>query len=187
MTDRRLLVLYASKYGQTRKIALRIADRLRDVSAAVEVVDVGEAPAPDGYDAVVIGGSIHAGNHQRALERWMRANANALNARPTAAFSVSLSASDEEGGDGWVTATKSLAELLNRTGVQAAPTAVIAGALAYRDYNRLIRWMMRRLARRKGLPDDTSRNVELTDWDAVDRFAAELVDGGTATRARSAR
>lgn len=175
MTDRRLLVLYATNYGQTRKVALRIADRLREAPAAVEVAAVGEAPNADDYDAVVIGGSVHAGNHQRALERWMRANADALAQRPTAVFSVSLSASDGD-GKGHAAAVKHLTELLTRTGVKATPTTVIAGALAYRDYNRLVRWMMRRLARRKGLPDDTSRNAELTDWDAVDRFAAELVD-----------
>ncbi|MFA4929801.1 MAG: flavodoxin domain-containing protein [Patulibacter sp.] len=176
MTDRRVLVLYASNYGQTRKVALRIADRLREAPADVEVSAIGESPDATAYDLVVVGGSIHAGNHQRALERWMRSHAGALNARPTAVFSVSLSATDED-GDGRVTATKYLTELLSRTGVETDRTAVIAGALAYRDYNPLIRWMMRRLARRKGLPDDTSHNVELTDWDAVDRFGAELVEG----------
>ncbi len=175
MTDQPLLVLYASNYGQTRKVALRIADRLREAPATVEVVEIGTAPDPAGYSAVVVGGSIHAGNHQRALERWMRRNASTLADRPTAVFSVSLSASDVD-GDGKATATKALDELLTRTGVQAMRTEVVAGALAYRDYNPLIRWTMRRLARRKGLPDDTSHNVELTDWALVDRFGATLVD-----------
>lgn len=173
MTDPPLLVLYASKYGQTRKVLARIADRLRDAGATVELVAVEDAPDPTAYGGVVIGGSVHAGNHARGLERWMRDHATALGDRPTAVVSVSLSASDVD-GDGLATATGLLDELLRRTGVDAARTAVIAGALAYRDYNALIRWMMRRLARRKGLPDDTSRNVELTDWDAVDRLGREL-------------
>jgi menaquinone-dependent protoporphyrinogen oxidase len=175
MTDPRLLVLHASTYGQTRKIATRIAERLREASATVELAAVGDGPDAGAYDAVVIGGSVHAGRHQRNLDRWMRSHADALAGRPTAVFSVSLSASDVD-GEGRTTALEHLATLLSRTGVRAAPTTVIAGALAYRDYNRTIRWLMRRLARRKGLPDDSSRNVELTDWDAVDRFAGEIGD-----------
>jgi menaquinone-dependent protoporphyrinogen IX oxidase len=30
------------------------------------------------------------------------------------------------------------------------------------------------ISRRKGLPTDTSRDWDLTEWDAVDRFAEEL-------------
>jgi menaquinone-dependent protoporphyrinogen oxidase len=177
MTDARLLVLHAGKYGQTRKVAERIADRLRATGATVDTVDVRAAPPADldGYDGLVIGGAVHAGNHLRALERWMRAHATAINARPTAVFSVSLSASDV-GGPGHADATKHLDELLSRTEVEARRRTVIAGALAYRSYGPLIRWTMRRLARRKGLPADTGSDVELTDWDAVDRFSALLVD-----------
>lgn len=177
MTDTRILVVHAGKYGQTRKVAERIAARLRESGAEVAIADVRTAPPTelDGYDAVVIGGAVHQGNHLRALERWMRGRAAAINARPTAVFSVSLSASDV-GGPGHTDATNHLDELLTRTGVDADRRTVIAGALAYRRYRPLVRWMMRRLARRKGLPDDTSADVELTDWDAVDRFAALLAD-----------
>lgn len=177
MTATRILVLHSGKYGQTRKVAERIADRLRETGAGVEIADLRAAPpaAIDGYDAVVIGGAVHAGNHLRAQERWMRSHVDAINARPSAVFSVSLSASDD-GGPGLADATKHLDELLSRTGVAPTERTVIAGALAYRDYNPLLRWMMRRLARRKGLPQDTSGNVELTDWDAVDGFAATLAD-----------
>lgn len=184
MTATRILVLHSGKYGQTRKVAERMVDRLREAGAAVDVTDLRAAPPAeiDGYDAVVIGGAVHAGNHLRAQERWMRTHADAINSRPSAVFSVSLSASDD--GPGQVDATKHLDELLSRTGVAPTQRTVIAGALAYRDYNPLIRWMMRRLARRKGLSDDTSTNVELTDWDAVDGFAATLADA-FGLRARS--
>lgn len=177
MTDARLLVLHAGKYGQTRKVAERIAERLREAGATVETADVRAAPPTDidRYDGLVIGGAVHAGNHLRALERWMRSHATAIGARPTAVFSVSLSASDV-GGPGHGDATKHLDELLTRTGVEAQRRTVIAGALAYRSYGPLICWMMRRLARRKGLPQDTSADVELTDWDAVERFADLLVE-----------
>lgn len=177
MTHARFLVVHAGKYGQTRKVAERIAARLRESGADVETVDVRATPPDDldSYDALVIGGSVHLGKHLRALERWMRAHAAAINAHPTAVFSVSLSASDV-GGPGHADATQQLDELLTRTAVDADRRTVVAGALAYRRYRPFVRWMMRRLARGKGLPDDTSHDVELTDWDAVDRFAALLAD-----------
>jgi menaquinone-dependent protoporphyrinogen oxidase len=34
---------------------------------------------------------------------------------------------------------------------------------------------MRRIASRKGLDTDTSRDYDYTDWDAVDRFARDFV------------
>jgi menaquinone-dependent protoporphyrinogen oxidase len=34
---------------------------------------------------------------------------------------------------------------------------------------------MRRIARKEGAPTDTSRDHELTDWPALDRFVSDLV------------
>jgi menaquinone-dependent protoporphyrinogen oxidase len=33
---------------------------------------------------------------------------------------------------------------------------------------------MKRISKKRGLPTDTSRDYEFTDWAAVDRFAGEL-------------
>lgn len=168
MPDKPALVLYASSYGQTQKVARRIAERLRDDGVIAEAVDVSAAGSIDldSYGPVIVGGSVLAGRHQRKLVAWMKAHATTLNARTTAVFSVSLSAAgDEETAQGYLDA------LLQRTGVTAAQTATFPGALAYRKYNFVIRWLMRRIARKNGLPTDTGQNVDLTDWDAVDRFA----------------
>jgi menaquinone-dependent protoporphyrinogen oxidase len=51
-----------------------------------------------------------------------------------------------------------------------------AGALAYTQYRWWLRWIMQRISRSHGGPTDTSRDHELTDWGAVDRFAAGLAD-----------
>lgn len=66
-----VLVLYASTHGHTAKVAARIADGLRAVG--VDEVDVRDGAAdagtldPGAYDAVIAGGSLHAGHHQRSL------------------------------------------------------------------------------------------------------------------------
>ncbi|WP_320668625.1 flavodoxin domain-containing protein [Patulibacter defluvii] len=167
------LVLYASQHGHVRKIALRIAQRLREAGLGVVVADLADGSAIDveDYGLVVAGGAIHAGRHPRALRRWLADRAPALNARPTAVFSVSLAAADP------APATKAATEaqldgLLAEAGVVPVCRACFGGALQYREYGWPTRWLMRRIARKQGLPTDVSQDVDFTDWDAVDRFAA---------------
>jgi menaquinone-dependent protoporphyrinogen oxidase len=51
----------------------------------------------------------------------------------------------------------------------------VAGTLAYSRYNFIIRFVMKRIARKNGAPTDTSRDYELTDWAALDRFVGETM------------
>jgi menaquinone-dependent protoporphyrinogen oxidase len=178
MTAPTCLLVYASTHGHVRRIAEAVAERLRAAGLVVDVRDVHDGPASTaGYDLVVLGGSIHAERHQEPFVAWMRRHADTLAGRRAALFSVSLAALDPtpEGRakvQGWVDA------LLDTTGVRPATTACLAGALPYRDYALPTRWFMRRIAKKQGLPTDTSRNHDLTDWTAVERFAdgaAELV------------
>lgn len=175
MTTKPCLVLYASQHGHVRRIALRIAQRLREAGLAVVVSDLADGTAIDveDYGLVVAGGAIHAGRHPRALRTWLGDRAPALNARPTAVFSVSLAAADPTPAAQAATEGQ-LDELLAGCGVSPVCRARFGGALQYREYGRPTRWLMRRIARKQGLPTDTSRDVDLTDWDAVDRFAARV-------------
>jgi menaquinone-dependent protoporphyrinogen oxidase len=52
----------------------------------------------------------------------------------------------------------------------------VAGALPYTRYNFLVRFLMKRIARKAGGPTDTSRDYDFTDWAALDRFAAAFAD-----------
>ena len=49
----------------------------------------------------------------------------------------------------------------------------VAGALMYRQYNPLLRFIMRMIAKSEGASTDTSCNIEYTDWDALDRYLVE--------------
>jgi menaquinone-dependent protoporphyrinogen oxidase len=62
-------------------------------------------------------------------------------------------------------------EFLAETEWRPGMTETIGGAITYTKYNPILRWIMRRIARRDGGPTDTSRDHELTDWAQVDRFA----------------
>jgi len=50
----------------------------------------------------------------------------------------------------------------------------VAGALSYTKYNFLVRFVMKRIAKAQGASTDTSRDHELTDWEALDHIVDEL-------------
>ena len=64
---------------------------------------------------------------------------------------------------------------VRETGWRPAHVLSVAGALMYRQYNFVIRFLMQRIARKAGAPTDTSRNHEFTDWLAVDRFVERVL------------
>lgn len=169
-----ILIAFHSAEGQTAKIADRLAVTLRRHGAVVDVCDAAAAPAPEWYDAVVLGDSIHAHHHSAALTRYVRRYVQALNSMPTALFQVSLTSTnlDQEHTDA---ANAMLLGFTDRTGLDPDLIALFAGALAYSKYGWLKRRVMRRIARAEGGGTDTSRDYEYTDWSAVDRFALDVL------------
>ena len=181
MRAHRILVLYGTKYGQTTKIATRVAALLEQHGAVVSCYDVRTLP-PDTslhvYDAVVIGASVIRGQHQRGVQAFVARNHQLLNTMPTAFFSVSGSAASPD-ETGRRDARRCAEEFLHATQWQPAMTELIGGAMAYTQYGPLLRWIMKQIAKRNHGPTDTSCDHEMTDWaqvaDFVDRFAT-LVD-----------
>jgi menaquinone-dependent protoporphyrinogen IX oxidase len=51
---------------------------------------------------------------------------------------------------------------------------VFAGALAYSKYNFLVKWWMKRIAKKSGGETDTSKDYEYTNWNDVSRFAEDF-------------
>ena len=58
-----------------------------------------------------------------------------------------------------------------RSGWTPRLRTTFAGALQYREYDFATRLVMRLMMQRGHHPTDTSRDVDYTDWDAVDAFA----------------
>lgn len=176
MASRRILILYGTSYGQTAKIARRIANTFTEWGEAVTRVSAGELRAPidlRAYDGVIVGASVIRGRHQRAVQAFARQNASVLNNMPTAFFSVSGSAAspDERGR---AEARHCVEKFLQQTRWRPAITEMIGGAIAYTKYGVILRWIMKQIAKRSGAPTDTSRDHELTDWTQVENFSARF-------------
>jgi menaquinone-dependent protoporphyrinogen oxidase len=179
----RVLIAYATTHGHTGRIAARVAERLAGAGLDANLRELprhGDRPSAAGYDVVAVGASLHRGRHQEQVVEWLREQRDALAGRPAGLFSVSLTAADDT-DEARADTRRCIGELLDATGFRPDLTVALAGAFQYREYDVFTRSLMRLIARRHGITTDVRADVELTDWDAVDRFADEL-----ATRARAA-
>jgi hypothetical protein len=83
-----VLVVYASRHGATEGIAARIAARLVESGAAVDLRRVDEVQELDAYDAVVFGAPVYDQCWPPEAERFVATHRDALAARPLWLFSV---------------------------------------------------------------------------------------------------
>ena len=179
-----VLVVYASRDGQTRKVAERIANVLRVRRHVVEVLDAARAPSDldlSRFQAVLVGSPVHAQGYLRPVVRFIQAHRTELHRIPTLFFSVGLAILSKI-NDGRAQTMQIVDRLIAETGWHPRRIELVAGALPYTRYNFLIRFIMRRIVKKEGGDIDTSRNYEYTDWAAVDRFAAAFVDEVAANR-----
>lgn len=171
----KVLVLYGTHYGQTRAIAMKISERLREQGAQTDVLDARysqQLPAPDGYDAVVLGSRVEIGRHAPQIVDYIREHREVLERIPTAFFSVSMAASSTTAGSD---PSGYLHGLFEKLDWQPTCAAAFAGGLPYRKYNWLTRFIMKRISKSAGHTTDTSKNHVFTDWNAVRELADEIV------------
>ena len=177
---KRALILFATREGQTEKVANRISTHLKSAGLTTEVVDAKDTPATekldlDTYDLLVFGASMHAGGLESELVRFVNRNAERIQLKAKSLFLVLLSAATKEPG----LREKTLADAKRKMDKQLAlkfdDTEMIAGGLAYSKYPRPVKWIMQRIAKNAGEDTDTSRDYEYTDWQQVERYARRLV------------
>jgi menaquinone-dependent protoporphyrinogen oxidase len=172
----KLLIVYGTTEGQTRKIARFMEDVLQEVGHKVTIADATEEPpAPDAFDAILIGSSIHMHAYHTAIKHYVTGNVAALNKMPAAFFSVCLAvASDLE--EEHREAEKITSAFLEQTGWKPMMITQVAGALKYTQYDFLKRIIMKMISKREGRTTNTSQDYEYTDWNAVKKFVNVFAD-----------
>lgn len=83
----KVLVVAASRHGSIAEIARAIGVRLRGRGHDVDVLQPTEVSSPDGYDAVIIGSAVYAGNWLMDAREFVETHANALSAERVWLFS----------------------------------------------------------------------------------------------------
>jgi menaquinone-dependent protoporphyrinogen oxidase len=182
-----IAVLYATREGQTRRIAERVASLLRTRGFAVIVHDVAVEPPP-GFNlarclGAIIAASIHIGKHEKEMVAFVKNHHAELERMPCTFLSVSLSqagvedpaATPRRRERATANVSKMIDDFLRQTRWNPARVHPVAGALLYRRYLLPVRLMMRFIATLVGANTDTTRDHEYTDWRALDRYAEEFV------------
>jgi menaquinone-dependent protoporphyrinogen oxidase len=170
-----VLVLYGTGEGQTAKIAERIAATISERGHETSAIDVRDRPDSftlEEHDAVVVGASIHVGKHQEEVRDFVTENRDALSGMPTAFFQVSLSSANEEKRE---EAAGYVESFITETQWHPDRIGQFGGALRFSEYGFLKRLMMKQIAKDL-LTEEREPNgdIEFTDWDAVDAFAADI-------------
>ena len=194
-------VFFATREGQTRKIAERIASDLRARDMEVDLHDVRALRAPidwPAYTIACVAASVHIGHHEREMIEFVRRHRTELERVGAVFVSVTLSeagaedphAPAERRARSAADAQRMIDVFVKETGWKPARSLPVAGALVYTQYNVLVRYVMKRIARSQGAPIDTTRDYEFTDWNAVDRFVDESLSkrvGGIDPRGSACR
>lgn len=170
-----ILIAYDTTEGQTRKIAQYMGEAVSRSGHDAQVIDIRRPPSGfslDGFEAILVGASIHLGKHSRHLIEFVRRHKARLEAVPTGFFSVSLSAGVETQK---AEADRCLNEFIQKADWSPTIKTTFAGGLLYREYWFLKRWMMKKIAKDAGKDTDTSKNHEYTDWRAVDQFVTQFL------------
>ncbi len=181
-----LLILYATREGHTRNIAEHLAAAFRSHGLAVEVLPVAQDGGPQDlgrYAGVLIAASVHMARHEREIVSFVATHRAELARLPSAFLSVSMNQAAAEGASASAEERAKAAERVReaielffaRTGWRPGRVKPVAGALLYRRYNFLLRFVMKRISRSEGVTTDTSRDHVFTDWGALDRFAEEFI------------
>jgi menaquinone-dependent protoporphyrinogen oxidase len=168
----RILVAYATRHGQTEKIARRIAAELGERGHSAELCDLdggGKTVEPSLHHAVIVAAPIHAGGYPPAVVSFLRREHARLNALPSAFVSVGLAIASKT-SDGRAQTLPHVEKLCERAGFRPAHVELVAGALKYSEYGFLLRYVMRKIAAHEGGDTDTSRDYEYTDWVALAEF-----------------
>lgn len=77
------IIIFSTKYGSVEKAAMKLKSHLK---WETEVVNVKSNPDFSGYDVVILGGSVYAGNVQKEMRRFLRNNLPELSERKIGLF-----------------------------------------------------------------------------------------------------
>lgn len=182
---RPILVLYATREGYTRRIAEHVAATIRSRGYSADAVDAAGLPVDfsmEGYEAAVLAASVHVGKHEKEMVTFVKRFRTQLERMRAIFLSVSLAeagaenpaATPERRAEAAKDVRRIIDTFLQETGWHPSKVHGVAGALHYTKYNFLTRFVMKRIAKAQGGSTDTSRDHELTDWEALDHIVDEL-------------
>jgi len=166
-----ILFIYSSCDGQTKKIIQHIKDNATYSNIEMQALDEIKHIDGDKYRSVLIGASIRYGKFRPELYQFIEENEQVLNHLPTAFYGVCLTARkpEKDKPENNVYMTK----FNQRINWQPQLQAVFAGALLYSRYNWWQTMLIQLIMKMTGGSTDSSKDIELTNWDKVEQFTVK--------------
>lgn len=172
-----VLIAFASREGQTRKICVHAARQLEAAGCTTQLIDL-TLGAPDTYvaqcDAALVAGSVHRGRMDQTLLSFLMRNGAVLGRVPTGFLSVSLSAASVDNA-ARAAIDEITSQLLYDVGWHPDQVLHVAGAVEIDQLSLLERCAVHAVTQVRGIDVDSHGRTELTDWNAVDAFIASLL------------
>ncbi|MGZ4269696.1 MAG: flavodoxin domain-containing protein [Solirubrobacteraceae bacterium] len=167
MSERRVLVAYATRAGSTRSVAERLATRLREGGSSVDVREASAAGDAGAYDAVVLGSAVYGQAWLPEARALARRDEAALAARPLWLFSVGSFGDGRRLLGALVRQEpRGIGELRGRLGARGY--RVFAGVIERHQWPLASRLLFRALGGRFG---------DRRDWAAIDAWGQEIAAG----------
>lgn len=181
----RVLILFSSRHGHTRRIAEFIASGVCEHGWEPDVRDVETEPPGHltGYAAALLVASIHYGRHAKRIVAFARNHHQTLDVLPSGFVSVSMTQASVDSTTldpqlrrrAHEDLSVAIGHFIEATGWHPRAIHRAAGALQYTRYGWFTRWVMKRIAKSQAGSTDTSRDHEYTDWDALERFVGTFM------------
>ena len=174
----KLFIGYATKEGQSRKIARYLADRAATKGHGVELLSLQDAEGLDvtRFDEVLLIAPVHAGHYPKTLGEFVTAQVDSLKGKSTRFISVSLAAAGHDAED-WRNLDKIVDDFADATGWQPTEVKHVAGAYKPSQYDILTRFIMRRIVAAKDPDADLGVDKDYTDWSALEAWVDIVLDG----------
>lgn len=166
----KILLIYASTDGHTRKICQRLQQVIEQRGVQVKLLAIAEAATVDleNYDKIVLGASIRYGRHSRQVYEFIERNWQILDRKPNGFFSVNVVARKPEKRR--PENNPYLLKFLKQIPWRPKQLAVFGGKLDYPSYRYWDRQMIRAIMWMTGGPTALDTVVEYTDWEQVEAF-----------------
>ena len=170
----RILIVYSTTDGHTREICNRLRSIIERQEHQVTLVSVAEVADADlePCDKIVVGASIRYGRHSPLVVEFIERNAEVLNRKASAFFSVSVVA--RKPAKNQPHTNPYVRKLLRKIAWRPREVGVFAGKIDYPRYGVLDRMIIRGIMWLTGGPTDPKAVVEFTDWEKVEAFG-ELI------------
>jgi menaquinone-dependent protoporphyrinogen oxidase len=156
----RLLIAYGSKHGSTAETADAIAGMLRERGLEVDVSEASRVKSLEGYDRVVVGGSIYMGRWHADARDFVKRFGAELSAIPVAIFAMGPKTSEP---DDLAASREQLdANLRKLPDVGADPIAIFGGVINPAKLR---------------FPFSRMPATDARDWQEIEAYAAAAYSG----------